>query len=153
MEEWRDVVGYEGLYEVSNMGNIRRDGCIRRLKINSHTGYHDIDLYNKTICQWTSAHRLVALAFIPNPDNKPEVDHINRIRTDNRVENLRWATYRENRENRKIKDAGVIGKQYIMKSASDTFRVHIRRSTGDFQKCFKTIEEAITARDEFLTGK
>ena len=58
-------------------------------------GYHVITIYDKQY----KVHRIIAEAFIPNPDNKPTVDHINRVRTDNRVQNLRWATYREQSDN------------------------------------------------------
>lgn len=58
-------------------------------------GYYVITIYDKQY----KMHRIIAEAFIPNPDNKPTVDHINRVRTDNRVHNLRWATYREQSDN------------------------------------------------------
>lgn len=66
----------------------------KELKGKVSNGYKKITLYNKTV-EVEYLHRLVADAFIPNPDNKPTVDHINRDRLDNRVENLRWATYKE----------------------------------------------------------
>ena len=94
MEEiWRVIPGHEK-YEVSNLGNIRKDGITRKLRI-PKTGYITTWVDNKQKC----VHRLVALAFIPNPDNLPCIDHINTNRYDNRVENLRWVTYSGNRCN------------------------------------------------------
>lgn len=109
-EEWKPIIGYEGLYEVSNYGRVRSltrtivrsDGRIQTFKgvILSGTmhnrGYRDVVLTKDGISTRYLIHRLVATAFIPNPYNKPELDHINTIRTDNRVENLRWVTRREN---------------------------------------------------------
>lgn len=107
-EEWRSVVGYEGLYEVSNHGRVKslakmwlngRRREERILKEFLHSGYVHVTLCkNGTQKQW-HVHRLVAMAFIPNPENKDFVDHINTIRNDNRVENLRWVTRQENYDN------------------------------------------------------
>ena len=83
---------------------IKRNGKVYRTSDDSEFvpcicrgGYYQIRLDNKT----KYVHRIVAETFIPNPDNKPFIDHINRIRTDNRVENLRWVTSKENNNNRK----------------------------------------------------
>lgn len=102
MEEiWKDIKGYEGLYQVSNLGRVKslfRYSKILKNKIGNN-GYCTVCLYgNKKPC-FKLVHRLVAEAFIPNPDGKPCVDHINTVRDDNRVENLRWCTTRENCNN------------------------------------------------------
>jgi len=101
MEEiWKPVVGYEGLYEVSNFGavrNVRRKHNIK-LRINSG-GYYHVYLNRDGIMKTVSVHRLVAMAFIPNPENKPCVDHINTNKQDNSVTNLRWVTHKENMNN------------------------------------------------------
>ena len=101
MEEiWKDIEGYEGIYQVSNLGNVRslnykNTGETRILKTRiNRCGYICVCLGRKR--KDFKVHRLVAIAFIPNPENKPCVDHINAIRTDNRVENLRWVTHEEN---------------------------------------------------------
>lgn len=115
MEEWRDIEGYEGLYQVSNEGRVKSlermvDGTgkwfprlikTKILKQNlSAQGYKQVNLHNEEGVQKTQkVHRLVAKAFIPNPQNKPHIDHINTIRTDNRSCNLRWVTQKENSEN------------------------------------------------------
>ena len=104
MEEiWKDIEGYEGIYQVSNLGNVRslnykNTGETRILKTRiNRCGYICVCLGRKR--KDFKVHRLVAIAFIPNPENKPCVDHINAIRTDNRVENLRWVTHEENMNN------------------------------------------------------
>lgn len=110
MEEiWKDIEDYEGLYEVSSMGRIRSldkfDSIGRYVKgkilqsILVKNGYMHITLCKGGEKHSFSIHRLVAEAFIPNPDNKPCIDHINTDRTDNRAENLRWVTYQENNNN------------------------------------------------------
>ena len=89
-EIWKDIEGYEGLYQVSNMGNVRnsRSGRILKYKENS-SGYLRINLYKNGKKMYYKVHRLVALTFISNTENKPCVDHINTIKNDNRVCNLR----------------------------------------------------------------
>lgn len=112
MEEiWKDIPGFEGIYQVSTMGtdvislNYAHTGKPKKLHVfYDKDGYKKVSLYNKNregrkrYQQWF-LHKLVGITFIPNPDNKPEIDHINAIRTDNRVENLRWVTRKENDNN------------------------------------------------------
>jgi hypothetical protein len=114
MEEiWKDIEGYEGLYQVSNLGRVKSLNRIIATKMNISrlmkgkvlTIVPDPNNYMKVLLskegkqQIYLVHRLVAQAFIPNPDNKSEIDHINTDRTDNRVENLQWVTRKENCNN------------------------------------------------------
>lgn len=101
MEEWRDVVGYEGLYMVSSWGrvkslNYRRTGKEGLISIhNDKDNYEIVRLYKNGKHKTKKVHRLVAEAFIPNPDNLPQVNHIIddfEHRSDNRVDNLEWCT-------------------------------------------------------------
>lgn len=100
-EEWRRIRDYPD-YEVSNMGNVKsykRDKVNGRiLKPRNHNGYLSVVLFNNKAKQFLT-HKLVAQTFISNHENKPCVDHINTIKTDNRAENLRWVTYGENMNN------------------------------------------------------
>jgi hypothetical protein len=106
-EEWKDVIGFEGLYYVSNLGRVASAQFhgIRNFRLMSQfsdsLGYHFVKLRNwkKGIVMSAPVHRLVAEAFLPNPENKPQVDHIDTDPSNNNVENLRWATSLENQRN------------------------------------------------------
>ena len=106
MEEiWKDVEGYIGRYQVSNLGNIkslnyRGTGQERLLSATPvHGGYLAVSLCDGNTQKTFRVHKLVAEAFIENLNNKPCVDHINTIKTDNRADNLRWVTHKENNAN------------------------------------------------------
>ncbi len=104
-EIWRDIAGYDGMYQISNYGRVKsfKYGKWRILKPSLHTGgylYVTLSKYNKVKHRYI--HILVAKAFIPNPDGKPEVDHRYGNKFDNYVENLRWVTSKENSKNTKV---------------------------------------------------
>ena len=102
-EEWREVKGYEGLYRVSSTGKVKSllTGISMKQAAN-HKGYLIVQLSNKGQRKNKRVHRLVAEAFILNPDGLPEVDHINGIRQDNRADNLRWVSGSTNTRNREV---------------------------------------------------
>lgn len=101
-ELWKPVVGYEGLYEVSNLGRVKslpRKGTKGGLLTPSYSNskhYAHIPLTKNGELRTTSLHRVVASAFVPNPENKSQVNHINGDKTNNRADNLEWVTNKEN---------------------------------------------------------
>ena len=124
MEEiWKDICGYENLYQVSNLGNVRSldrikvsktksgntfnsfiKGCILKGRYSSKKKkykipYPRVVLSNGFKKEQLCIHKIVAQAFIPNPENKPQVDHIDGNVFNNCVENLRWCTQKENNNN------------------------------------------------------
>lgn len=108
MEVWKDVKGYEGLYQVSNLGQIKSLGrwvkhtgwrfeeekILKPSKTNA--GYLYVQLSKNSIGKKFKVHRLVAEAFIPNPDNLPTINHRNENKCDNRADNLEWMTVKDN---------------------------------------------------------
>lgn len=114
MEEWKDIQDYKGIYQVSNLGRVKRlayeiknpspraNGSILKFKEHLLTpriithGYLSVMLYKKGIPKNFKIHRLVAQHFIPNPKDLPEVNHKDEDKTNNNVENLEWCTHRYN---------------------------------------------------------
>lgn len=99
-EIWKDIEGYDGFYKVSNLGRIttfKRYPCGRVLKQHfDKYGYLYVILTKNSIPKTIKSHRIVAKAFIPNPENKPTINHKDSNRSNNSVENLEWATFSEN---------------------------------------------------------
>ena len=98
-EKWKDIRGFEGFYKISNKGRVKsfhgKKPIIR--KLNNSIGYRVLYLTKKpSIRELWSVHRLVAIHFIANPENKPEVNHIDGVRSNNNVNNLEWCTSSEN---------------------------------------------------------
>ena len=122
-EEWRDIEGYEGLYQVSNEGRVKsvRRNLILKPRDNNR-GYLMVDLYNEGRMKHGQIHRLVANAFIENPNNLPQVNHKDEDKTNNMVENLEWcdASYNNNYGSRNQR-------------ASNTQRNNLKRSKTVYQ--------------------
>lgn len=96
MEEWKDIIGYEGLYQISNLGRVRNSKGQILTGYTNNKGYQMVHLQVNNTNKLYSIHRLVAIHFIDNPDNLPCVNHINEIKIDNRADNLEWCTHRYN---------------------------------------------------------
>lgn len=158
IEIWKPVVGYEGLYEVSNLGKVKaikwhRGNEEKEIKpYTTYKGYLRLRLCKNGKGKQFQIHRLVAEAFIPNPENKPYIDHINTDRTDNTVwlnedgsvnyekTNLRWVTNKENCNN-------PISKQNYSKSNKDKTAVPILQfdKNMNFIKKWKSMADAETS--------
>ena len=109
-EIWKDVIGFELLYQVSNLGRVKSlsrtvDGKLNSKRVllerilsdrDNGRGYRVLELYKDDKRYFKKVHRLVAEAFIPNPENKPEVNHIDTDKTNNNDWNLEWVTGKEN---------------------------------------------------------
>ena len=166
MEIWKDIKGYEGKYQISNKGRVKSLGNnktkkekIRDGKIDNR-GYKRISLCKNGKEKKYSIHRLVAQAFLPNPDNLPVVNHKDENKLNNNVENLEWCTQEYNVnysgsngrpgkkvicvETQQIFDSSedVINKMFDGKGSSSTIRDHLRgRTKSCFGYHFKYIEE------------
>lgn len=153
-EEWRDVVGYEGLYQVSNLGRIlccekvTTTNILLRSKIKKcairKNGYLGTTLYDASTNRrkQVSIHRLVAEAFIPNPDNKPCVDHIDTNRTNNTKENLRWCTYKENSNNKNtLKNQSIAQKKVSERDGRRKKKISQYALDGEFIKTYSSFHE------------
>jgi len=154
MEIWKDIEGWPG-YSVSNEGYVLGiEGAILSPQLCGVTGkkYYYVRLSNRGVCKSKSIHRMVALAFVSNPENNPIVDHINGDKLDNRAINLRWVTYSDNALNPNTqRDPGAVGHKHINMNRK-LFRVLITRNYKTvFRQTFKTLAEAITARDKFIS--
>ena len=98
-EIWKSIKGYEELYEVSTLGRVRRihkdirSSPYKILKLDTtHKGYKKVHLYKNNIGKPFNVHRLAAETFIPNPDNLPQINHIDENPSNNRVDNLEWCS-------------------------------------------------------------
>ena len=98
-----------------------------------------------------SQHRLLALTFLPNPNNYPDVDHINRDKRDNRLENLRWVPKADNEKNKGLTSRNTSGEKFISwDKAKQRWKVSIIYEGKQFRKYLRTFEEAIQIRDEII---
>ena len=171
-EIWKPVIGYEGIYEISNLGRIRSvdriitdiNGIERRYKgvilspCDSSNGYNVVYLRNNNIRSRKYVHRLVAEAFIDNPNNFNYINHIDLNKKNNRYDNLEWCTQKYNvnyslermcKQRRKYRKSNT-GEKYIT-FKNGLYQVCIvRKDQCKIYKYFKTLEQAITYRNYIL---
>ena len=147
-------------YEIDYYGRVYVKKTGKELKQNkSEVGYMRVGLFNETQKNKKMAvHRLMCFTFLPNFYGKGVVDHKNRNRSDNRLWNLKWATLHENQQNRSFDKKNTSGYANIRfrsyKNRPDTssiWRFQKRFNGKLFEKSFKTLEEAIAYRDDFLS--
>jgi hypothetical protein len=147
--EFVDVIGYEGIYKINQLGEVLGVKRQKILKPAIDTGgYCFVRLYKENKNKNYLVHRLVCLQFLPNPLNLSEVDHIDRNKLNNLLENLRWVTRRENLLNRGL--IPTSGEHNIRTTPCNNFEVHILLNKKRYKKTFKTLDEAIVARDDRL---
>lgn len=144
-EIYKDISGYEGVYQISNKGNVKslsfnRSGKNRILKFGVNDGYFVVMLYKNKLRKNCSVHRLVANEFIPNPDGKEQINHIDGNKVNNCVENLEWSTISENQIHRfkvlnhKGPNFGKLGKDN-----NNSVKVEQYSKQGDFIRCWDSI--------------
>jgi hypothetical protein len=151
LEIWKDIPEHEGIYQVSNKGNVKslRFNKEKSVKQYKDGGYNVVFLTSEGKQRKHKVHRLVAMAFIPNIENKPCVDHINTIRDDNRVENLKWVTYKENSNNKLTrKHIAEARRGKIIYIPNDETKEKISKSLGGHRiLCLTTGEVFLTASE------
>ena len=173
METWKDIVGYEGWYQVSDMGNVRsltrtfvdimgrtrtHKGRVLKLSENSD-GYKSQNLLKFGESKGFKVHRLVAMAFIPNPENKPEVNHKDGVKSNNIKDNLEWATHIENMRHAisyglndlsHLKRASIAGAKKSSKLVLDQSTGIFYESCSEASKMFNTTYTKLRCK---LNGK
>ena len=155
MTNKKPIIGYEDLYEIYDDGRVFGKISNRFLKpgIDSK-GYYQVSLSKDGKGTSTRIHRLVAIHFIPNPDNKPCIDHKDRIKTNNSISNLQWCTHKENLCNQSLRSNKKNGAKYV-----GVYRIESRNKWVIYVKingknkyigCFDDEEEGYKARKEYI---
>jgi hypothetical protein len=161
MEEWKAIPGYEGYYEISTLGNVRsvertvkgRWGAhkigarIMKQQV-SYDGYLKVSLCKDCEQETVNTHILMALAFLEKPAGKDQIDHCDRNPKNNVITNIRWVDAKENSANRILTTKSKSGEKFIYKQYN---RYSVSMSNPyRYVGIFGTLEEAVTARDNFL---
>jgi hypothetical protein len=144
MDELFDLKDYEKLYKINKKGEIWSCFLKRFLSLCiNQDGYYKYVLCNENGKKTVLAHRVVAKQFIPNPNNLPLIDHIDRDRLNNNIDNLRWVSMRQNQLNRKDTKH-----PYIYKQNNKTYRVAIDINKQEvYSSCHTDLDQAILVRD------
>lgn len=164
-ETWLPIPGFLD-YEVSNLGRVKskarevihKNGrrhmvleCILSSRTNPQTGYLQVCLARSKIHHTKTIQRLVALAFIPNPENKPLVDHIDHNKLNNVVSNLRWATHAENARHRaKANNTGHANICHQVKNNREFYRLAAMRDGVTIVRTYRTLADALAGRLELF---
>ena len=166
MERWKDIEGYGGVYQVSDEGRVRvlffTNNQVKKLPkvrvmrpFNNGNGYYVVSLTQNGKRKNHYVHRLVAAAFLGNPDSLPVVNHINHDKSDNRAQNLEWCTQKTNVD----KSRHLMCHPKAGAKVSSTGEKYIRLKKGKFElvieklsicKTFQTLDEAVKYRNEVM---
>ena len=146
-----EIAGYEN-YLIYLDGKVQNKKTKRYRKPSTDKGgYNYVILFKNGTRKSYLVHRLIASYYIPNDENKPQVDHINRDRTDNRIENLRWVTRSENQQNTGIRKNNTSGHKNICYREKHGYWVFEKTYRGkQYQKYFKTLSEALCYKYIFI---
>lgn len=149
-EIWKDVTGYEGIYQVSNYSRVKKIGYIKTTKVEhikkqtvGKTGYYVISIWKKNKSRVVKVHRLIAEAFIENPLNKPFINHIDCNKLNNDISNLEWCTHKENMMHAKNNNL-----MYSPKGTGNNILM-LDKKTNEVLKVFNSISDAV----EYLNVK
>lgn len=132
-EEWRDVIGYEGYYIVSNTGKIKRikkmpgTSC-KILKQTYSYGYSHVNLSKQNTLKRIRVHKIVCQAFLDNPNNKKSINHIDNNRSNNNLSNLEWCTAKENYEHSRIQGRNTRGEKQHSSKLNEESVKEIKKS-------------------------
>lgn len=141
-EIWKSINGFQKKYSISNTGKVMSINVKNKKSyLNKATGYIVQSLIDNGKIKTCTVHRLMAKAFIPNPQNKPEVNHINGIKTDNRVENLEWVTRKEN-----VLHSWKIGTSRITKKWAEASAERAKKRGGKKHPCAKKVIDIVTKK-------
>lgn len=168
MEEiWKDIEGYEGLYQISNLGRIWTTKYKRFKNPTKCKGYLQIGLSKNKKRKMYKVHRLVAIAFVSNPNNKPYINHIDGNKSNNRADNLEWVTQSENvshayktglktnckhtEDTKKKISESIKGKNHPMYGKTNELSPHAKKiicvTTGEIFGCIKTAAKLCKTQD------
>ena len=152
MEEFKKIEEYDN-YEISNFGNVRNTKTGKFLKPRKILdGYLQIGLYKMGITKFFLIHRLVGFAFIPNPENLREIDHIDQDKTNNSITNLRWVSRSNNNRNRPKKQnssSQYIGVSFDKHAGKYVARIRINNK-NKYIGLYETEEDAGKAWDDYV---
>lgn len=157
-EIWKDITGYEGLYQVSTLGRVLslRKNIILKPG-NDKDGYLNINLSLNSKSKTLKIHRIVAKMFIENIDNKPQVNHIDFNKKNNNINNLEWCTIKENSMHNRIFGVMPIGEKHYafgkFRGLSKSAKIVLDLETGIFYDCAKDAADAKNIKYSTLKGK
>ena len=145
-EIWKDIPNYEGLYKINNYGKIKRLPFNRYIKTHNEKGYIRVALCKNNKVKHLYLHRLIALTFIPNPENKPEVNHKDGNKLNNNINNLEWSTRKENMNH--ARDTGLWKVTKNMKKGLDQ-----SKATYQYNRCYRLLNVYNSAKEASLRTK